>query len=345
MLEKPSVLIVDDVSENLALLFSRLRDEEFRVLAAESGYNAIEQLQYVHPDVILLDVLMPGLDGYQTCQRIKQDPATADIPIIFLTALDDVVDMVRGFQVGGVDYIIKPIQVEEVIARVNTHTMLSRLQIEVKRQNEVLEERVEERTAQLMQEIEQRKKHEAEKDKLLNILGNQSDQLREMTQWLIGSQKQRHYQKFTTLQEEISHNLTQIESHLQMHHTLLANEETSASFGESADEHISSVHLQDALSLLKHTHDYLQDSAMNLDFLSVEEESVLAGPLLALTAREREVLQLIVDGKSYGDIAELLYLSETTVRTHRSRIMQKLGIDDLPSLVKFSIRIGLSTLD
>ncbi|MEM7530796.1 MAG: response regulator, partial [Chloroflexota bacterium] len=153
MSDTPTVLIVDDVPENLAVLFTTLRTANFRVLVAENGESALERLANVQPDVILLDILMPGLNGFQTCQQIKKNEQTANIPILFLSALDEPVDKVRGFQVGGVDYITKPIEAEEVVARVNTHIRLRQLQRDAERQNERLEVRVQERTRELMEEV------------------------------------------------------------------------------------------------------------------------------------------------------------------------------------------------
>ena len=332
MSDRPTVLIVDDVPENLAVLFTTLRAAQFHVLVAESGESALERLANVEPDVILLDILMPGLDGFQTCQRIKANEQTASIPVLFLSALDEAVDKVRGFQVGGVDYITKPIEVEEVVARVNTHIRLRQLQRDAERQNERLEARVQERTAELVEEVAHRKKNEAEKHKLLDMLGKQSDQLRDMTHWLIDSQQGRHQETLTTLQQNIQQQLAQLESYLQ---AVSANLQTNPASALTS--------LQDALMVLTQMQTSLPRDESQI--ISMAEQEVLEGPLLKLTAREREVLQLITDGKSYGEIAELLYLSETTILSHRSRLMQKLGIDDLPRLVKFAIRHGLSTLD
>jgi len=139
------ILIVDDVPDNLAVLFDLLTQRGFRVFAADSGQQAIAELQTIAPDLILLDVLMPELDGFETCERIKADPDFADVPLLFLTALDDTLDKVKGFELGAVDYITKPIQSEEVLARVNAHLDLRSLRLELEQRNEELDREMQSR--------------------------------------------------------------------------------------------------------------------------------------------------------------------------------------------------------
>ncbi|WP_045224357.1 response regulator transcription factor [Methyloterricola oryzae] len=121
-----TVMIVDDVPANLALLSDALEEAGYRVLVATDGACALEQLRYVKPDVILLDGMMPGMDGFETCRRLKDDSSTAAIPVIFMTALGELDDLLRGFDEGAVDYIVKPIRNEEVLARVGAHTAQAR---------------------------------------------------------------------------------------------------------------------------------------------------------------------------------------------------------------------------
>ena len=118
---KRIILIVDDNPANLGVLFDSLRGQGFKVLVAENGEDAIKRLNYTKPDIILLDVMMPGIDGFETCRRIKANRKTEHIPIIFMTSRSDTVDKVVGLELGAVDYVTKPIQIEEVKARVNTH--------------------------------------------------------------------------------------------------------------------------------------------------------------------------------------------------------------------------------
>ncbi len=126
-INKGTLLIVDDVPNNLKMLFTYLREHEFKVRVAQDGADALEQLRYARPDLILLDVMMPNMDGFEVCRQLKSNADTKDIPVIFMTALTDTVDKVQGFQIGAVDYITKPVQQEEVLARVNAHLGLNKM--------------------------------------------------------------------------------------------------------------------------------------------------------------------------------------------------------------------------
>ena len=158
--KKDSILLVDDTASNLEILVNFFNEQGFQVSVAVDGESALEQIDHDLPDLILLDVMMPGIDGFETCRRLKAKEKTADIPVIFMTALSETMDKVKGFSVGGVDYVTKPIQHEEVLARVNTHLMLRSLQKKLQEANQSLEQRVAERTAELssaLSEVEQLK--------------------------------------------------------------------------------------------------------------------------------------------------------------------------------------------
>ncbi len=143
------ILIVDDTPDNLHLLSRMLTCQGYNVRKALSGPMALTAVQTVAPDLILLDIMMPEMDGYEVCQNLKADAKTAEIPIIFLSALDDVLDKVKGFQVGGVDYITKPFQFEEVLIRVQNQLALRAAELEIRVLNAELEARVKERTQEL----------------------------------------------------------------------------------------------------------------------------------------------------------------------------------------------------
>lgn len=142
------VLIVDDTEANIDILVETLGDD-YEISVAMDGESALENIEMELPDIILLDIMMPDMDGYEVCRRIKANKATAEIPIIFLTAMTDIVSKTKAFELGAVDYIIKPFELLEVKARVFTHLSLRLAQYELSKQNEILEKKVIERTKML----------------------------------------------------------------------------------------------------------------------------------------------------------------------------------------------------
>lgn len=141
---KETILIVDDNATNLDVLFHHLDGAGLEILVAEDGLEAVERAKRTQPDLILLDVMMPGLDGFETCRQLKNDPKTQHIPVIFMTAIANIESKVMGFAVGGVDYITKPFQLEEVLARVNSHLTILKLQRDLQAQARELQARNEE---------------------------------------------------------------------------------------------------------------------------------------------------------------------------------------------------------
>lgn len=138
-----TVLVVDDNQTNLETLSDYLSQFDLTVLLKQDGIKALELLERRLPDLILLDIIMPELDGFETCRRIKQNPATREIPVIFMSALSDTVDKLTGFEVGAVDYITKPFQYPEVLARLKAHLTIRALQRDLSRQNAQLQELLE----------------------------------------------------------------------------------------------------------------------------------------------------------------------------------------------------------
>ena len=136
------ILVVDDTLQNIQVLGTILRDKGYQVLVAQDGLQALKAVETSLPDLILLDVMMPGLDGFETCKRLKAAERTRSIPVIFLTAMTEGEDVVKGFTLGAVDYVTKPFSAVELLARVNTHLTLYNLQRN-------LEQLVAERTAEL----------------------------------------------------------------------------------------------------------------------------------------------------------------------------------------------------
>lgn len=140
--KKSNILIVDDQSDNLRLLIEMLHGMNFTVRPSKNGYMAIKSAISDPPDLILMDILMPDIDGYETCRRMKADIRTQDIPIIFLSALNESFDKIKAFKAGGVDYVSKPFNKEELLARVNTHLSLRNMQRRLEEKNALLEQEV-----------------------------------------------------------------------------------------------------------------------------------------------------------------------------------------------------------
>ncbi len=126
-IEKSLILIIDDNTNNIQLLFDVMKTHGYNVLVANNGDSALNKVQAFSPDLILLDIMMPGMDGFETCRRLKADEKTKDIPVIFMTALTNTADKIKGFKLGAVDYITKPFHQEEVLARVNIQLKLRNL--------------------------------------------------------------------------------------------------------------------------------------------------------------------------------------------------------------------------
>lgn len=158
---KPSILIVDDTEPNVRLLAHVVKKEGYEAMAAFSGKDALSLLEKRKPDIILLDIMMPEMDGFEVCERLKAHEDYKDIPVIFLSALSETDSKVQGFNVGGVDYITKPFQREEVLARIDLHVKLRKLQEELSNNVE-----------QLKQREESLQKLNEEKDELMRIVGH-----------------------------------------------------------------------------------------------------------------------------------------------------------------------------
>jgi signal transduction histidine kinase len=168
------ILIVDDTPTNLEVLFETLSEAGFEVSVATGGESALKQVEHALPDLILLDVMMPGMDGFETCQHLQSSPLSKDVPIIFMTALADSTDKVKGLSLGAVDYITKPFQQEEVLARIQIHLKLRNLSKMLMEQN-----------IQLKQEAEKRKVVESDLQKLTQVLEQRVDErTTELTQAL-----------------------------------------------------------------------------------------------------------------------------------------------------------------
>jgi two-component system, NtrC family, sensor kinase len=153
-----NILVVDDTPENLHLLSGILSKKGYQVRPVPNGKLALSAAHRIPPDLVLLDIMMPEMDGYQVCQQLKADEATKDIPVIFISAINDVMDKVKAFAVGGVDFITKPFQLEEVLARIETHLKICSLQNSLQERNEDL--------ANAIQELQTTQEHLIQSEKM-----------------------------------------------------------------------------------------------------------------------------------------------------------------------------------
>ncbi len=181
-----TVLIVDDNPNNLGVLFDFLSEAGFKVLVAKNGKRGIQRVEYTKPDLILLDIMMPEMDGFEVCRILKSRQETQAIPIIFMTALSDTIDKVKGLQLGAEDYITKPIQQEEVLARINVHLRLYRLQKQLAEKNTILEQQ-NQTLETLVNALQQAKQtaEDASRSKSM-FLANMSHELRTPMNAIIG---------------------------------------------------------------------------------------------------------------------------------------------------------------
>ncbi|HEY9725554.1 MAG TPA: response regulator, partial [Chroococcales cyanobacterium] len=191
--DKGYILIVDDRPENLQVLSNTLSKQGYKIRCVVTGQMAIRAARSTAPDLILLDIRMPDLNGYEVCEYLKRDAQTSEIPIVFLSALDEALDKVRAFAVGGADYVTKPFQVEEVLARVEHQLTIRKLTEQLQTQNQQLQQEIETRKhseAQLQREVAERQRAQealgkacdaleakieqqlAEREKLLSILNS-----------------------------------------------------------------------------------------------------------------------------------------------------------------------------
>ncbi len=335
---KKRLLIIDDNVINLKVAINTLESYDYVVLMARNGRDGLDRAAYAQPDLILLDIKMPDMDGYEVCRRLKAAEQTRQIPVIFISALDDVFDKTAAFSSGGVDYITKPFQTEELLARVKTHLALRHLQEELQAANETLEEKVHARTAQLAEantrleaEIEQRKQQQQEKDRLFAVVSQQSEQLRSLTTLLIQSRQAERQELAADIHAEIEQNIAITQSSVTLARQLL----------ESGQPDLAAEQLATAAQVLAHMEQYVGRLTTKLPLPTPQEAEVSEDLLVKLSEREREVLLLLADGKSGSQIATLLNVTPGSVHTYSRRIRQKLGLPDLSSLIKFAIEHNL----
>ncbi len=316
---RQTILIVDDVPANLGVLLDFLDTAGYHVLVAESGKSALSQLDYAHPDIILLDVTMPGIDGYETCRRLKKEERWRDTPVIFLTALNETTDKVRGFEVGAVDFITKPLHPEEVLARVRAHLEIRALQQALEEKNALLEKAVALRI-------------EAE---------NQLQQSLDRAVLVVFDRNRIHF--CTRLARRLLDRYFPSAKTEDMLPAPLEEWTANGQAGEPWQKEIGETRLEVRM--------FAEIRPGNCFMLLLEERAVSGESpssllCLGLTPREAEVLFWIAHGKTSPEIAIIVDAALNTVKKHVQNILLKLGVETrLAAALRASELLGLTKVD
>ncbi|MDB5893292.1 MAG: DNA-binding response regulator [Rhodoferax sp.] len=306
------VLIVDDVPDNLAVLHDALDESGYTVLVATSGETALQRAAQAVPDIVLLDAMMPGMDGFEVARRLKALPATAHIPIIFMTGLTETEHLVAALEAGGVDYVTKPIKPKEVLARMNVHLQGAR---------------------RARQEVRQA----GQARNALDAFGYASITVRASDgrlMWqtpLARELLRRYFEPPLPHSPQLANTAPQpVIAWLQQH--LPALDALAANGAPPVEPPRLSV-AQGAQSLSFRLHQQTGDSEGGGDWLIVMREVSDAAVIDAmslsfkLTGREAEVLYWLVKGKTNRDIGEILGSSPATVKKHLERVYVKMGVE------------------
>ena len=292
------VLIVDDTPANLAYLSDALDEAGYQVLVAIDGPTALERLRLVTPDVILLDAVMPGMDGFQTCRAIKGDPATRDIPVIFMTALVDSEHVVRGFTEGAIDYVTKPVRQQEVMARIAAHV----------NKNRAL--------------------HKAQKS--IDACGKASATLDHRGNFTWQSPRARQW-----LQEYCEAGGVITQARLRSWITSVTGGRFAQN---EAGSHLCLTRDGARLNIHYAGEVLGGERLLLLDEQRTDASTKRLAESCRLTGREAEVLNWLAGGKTNRDIAEILGMSPRTVNKHLERVYVKLGVENRAAAVAIAVQ-------
>jgi DNA-binding response OmpR family regulator len=287
-----TILVIDDNPGNLDFLSSALAEGGYTVSAAISADLALQSLALSLPNLILLDIIMPAMDGYELCRHLKADGRTCDIPVIFISALDEVFDKVEAFKTGAVDYITKPFHIEEVLSRVRTHLTLRGVQQSLEEKNE-----------ELKKEIGRRKEMEtallAARDALKHKVKERTEELEETNMALKVLLKRRAEDR-QSLEEDITCNVREI---------ILPYLEKLKNTNLKPNQRVFVDILENGIN----------------EILSPFIRT-LFGRFPNLTPMEFQTATLIQEGKKANDIADILNVSLNTIKFHKSNLRYKFGL-------------------
>ncbi len=293
------VLVVDDSPATLGVLNEALEEAGYTVLVAQSGTTALTLVERVTPDIVLMDALMPGLDGFETCRRMKQNPALVSVPIIFMTGLTETEHVIRGLDAGGVDYVSKPVTPDEVIARIGVHLSNARLT----------------RSAQIALDAAGRFLLAADREGRILWSTPQATRLIEQT---IG-----------TFDAVLPPSVTQ------WLRACADNPRTARQASLTTDFHADGKHRLQVTYIGQVGPD---EQLLRLVAEQDGSDEILLRERLTLTSREAEVLLWLSRGKSNRDIAEILGLSPRTINKHLEQMFVKLGVENRASATALAVR-------
>jgi DNA-binding response OmpR family regulator/DNA-binding CsgD family transcriptional regulator len=306
-----TVLVVDDVPANADIVLSHLTTAGFPVLYAGSGVRALKQLEHTSPDLILLDIKMPGMDGLETCRLIKQRSEWKNIPVIFITGADELSQKLAAFEVGGVDFVTKPILPEEVEARVRTHLRIRELQTELEQKNQALSEEIELR-------LDAEKQLEARLDQAFLIASYEGCILFSSRQASILLHAFFPGASSTTLPEPV---LCWLGSADRQKPLVIP----SSTKGDLQIDHLAS------------------SDSRSLALLRLEQRNSSWGPrvlqTLGLTPREAEVLYWITEGKTNPEISTILNTTLHTIKKHNNKLFAKLGVETRMAAARLAMNL------
>jgi DNA-binding response OmpR family regulator/DNA-binding CsgD family transcriptional regulator len=305
-----TVLVVDDVPANADVVLNHLTAAGFRVLYAGSGARALKQLEHSIPDLILLDIKMPGLDGIETCRLIKQRSEWRNVPIIFITGADELSQKLEAFEAGGVDFVSKPILPEEVEARVRTHLRIRELQSELEQKNQALSEEIELR-------LDAEKQLEAKLDEAFVI---------------------------TCLDGEIYFSTRQANILLQAFFpgSSLGRLPGAIVYWLESEERNKPLVIESTTKGDLQI-DLAASDPGHLALLRLEQRNSSWGPkalqTLGLTPREAEVLYWITEGKTNPEISTILDTTLHTVKKHNNKLFAKLGVETRMAAARLAMSV------
>ena len=313
-----TVMVVDDIPANVDVVLGLLHESGCRVLVADSGFRGIEQLELELPDLILLDLMMPGMDGIETCLRIKAREEWKHIPVVMMTAADELSKKLAAFEAGAVDFLTKPIQPEEVLARVRTHLHIRELQAQLETMNRNLTQKNQELAEEIELRLDAEKQLETSLEQSLMISNREGE--------ILFATRQAQLLLDTFFCSALKHQLPP-----ELHAWLT---------GPDNHKPFNVTHKKRGEIQIDH---FALSTSRNLSLMRIEHRNGDRGPqallALGLTAREAEVLYWITEGKTNPEIAIILDSSINTVKKHANNLFTKLGVETRTAAARAALQV------